>query len=309
MSADLLAAVATVTTALDAEVIESDDIGAYAVELAVRGWPVLPLRGKVPAIPGGRGVLDASSDVDQVRSWWSGRYAGANIGARVPASLVVLDVDPRNGGAETLDQLVAEHGPLPATLTVWSGRGDGGRHLYYRRPFTRLTTKALPGVDLKTGAGYVVVPPSLHPATRQPYRWAVREPAAMPRWLQRLLTPAPVPPPAPRARPVALDGGSGVADAYSASASWCDLLPRHGWRLVRGDGDSDGSCWRHPAATAAVSATVRHGCLFVYSPNTVFPVTEAGDPHGVTRFRAYALLDHGGDLSAAARALTVGAMP
>lgn len=307
MSGELLTAVATVAASLDAEVIESDDIGAYAVELAVRGWPVLPLRGKAPAIPGGRGVLDATSDLQQVRSWWSGRYAGANIGARVPASLVVLDIDPRNGGAVAVEKLVAEHGPLPATLTVWSGRGDGGRHLYFRRPFTRLTTKTLPGVDLKTDRGYVVVPPSLHPDTGQPYRWEVREPVEMPRWLQRLLTPAPVTPPAARARPADPGSGSGIADAYSATASWCDLLPRHGWRLVRGDGDTDGSCWRHPAATAPVSATVRHGCLFVYSPNTVFPVTEAGDPHGCTRFRAYAVLEHAGDLSAAARALSGGA--
>jgi hypothetical protein len=43
--------------------------------------------------------------------------------------------------------------------------------------------------------------------------------------------------------------------------------------------------------------------LFVYSPNTPFTVTTPGDPHGYTRFRAYAVLEHGGDLSAAARAL------
>ena len=52
-----------------------------------------------------------------------------------------------------------------------------------------------------------------------------------------------------------------------------------------------------------MSATVRHGCLFVYSTNTPLDITEAGDAHGYTRFRAYAVLDHGGDLSAAARAL------
>jgi hypothetical protein len=45
--------------------------------------------------------------------------------------------------------------------------------------------------------------------------------------------------------------------------------------------------------------------LFVYSPNTAFgkdSVTEAGIPHGFTKFRAFATLDHGGDLSAAALA-------
>ncbi len=43
---------------------------------------------------------------------------------------------------------------------------------------------------------------------------------------------------------------------------------------------------------------MRHGCLFVYSPNTPFEVTETECPHGVTRFRALAILDHDGDLSA-----------
>jgi len=43
--------------------------------------------------------------------------------------------------------------------------------------------------------------------------------------------------------------------------------------------------------------------LFVYSTNTAFDVTEPGDRHGDTRFKAYALLDHDGDMSAAARAV------
>jgi hypothetical protein len=43
--------------------------------------------------------------------------------------------------------------------------------------------------------------------------------------------------------------------------------------------------------------------LFVYSPNTVFDVTEPSYPKGYTTFRAYALLNHDGDLSAAARSL------
>jgi hypothetical protein len=43
--------------------------------------------------------------------------------------------------------------------------------------------------------------------------------------------------------------------------------------------------------------------LFVYSPNTPFDPTEPGDPHGYTKFRAYAVLDYNGDLKAAAKAL------
>ena len=73
------------------------------------------------------------------------------------------------------------------------------------------------------------------------------------------------------------------------------------------DPDADGARWLHPTHTSACSATIRHGCLFVYSSNTVFDVTETSDPNGYTKFRAFAVLDHDGDLSAAAKALRPGA--
>jgi hypothetical protein len=69
------------------------------------------------------------------------------------------------------------------------------------------------------------------------------------------------------------------------------------------DPDGDGARWVHPTATAKWSATIRHGLLFAYSTNTPFAVTEAGNAKGYTKFRAHAVLNHDGDLSAAARAL------
>jgi Bifunctional DNA primase/polymerase, N-terminal len=153
-----------------------------AVELAQHGWPVFPCRGKVPMTK--HGHLDATTDQDQARELWM-RYPHANIGAAVPPSLAVFDIDPRNGGS--FDALTAIVGPLPQTLTAWSGRGDGGRHLYFLRPHGELTSTKLPlGIDLKA-YGYCVMPPSLHPATGQPYRWEL---AHMPHALRELLRPA-----------------------------------------------------------------------------------------------------------------------
>ena len=80
---------------------------------------------------------------------------------------------------------------------------------------------------------------------------------------------------------------------------WSQILT--GWRLVAGNGEDDGSKWAHPTATAAFSATIRHGCLFVYSPTPGLPVTETNDPNGLTKFRAEALLNYGGDMAAAAK--------
>ena len=328
------AAEVTAITMLRAEVLRAEDVGVRAVELAVHGWRVFPLNGKIPAIPNphprgslerqackggcglpGHGVLDATTDIGQIEAWWLGAYRGANIGARVPDNAFVIDVDPRSGGGESARNLDATYGPLPKTLTAISGRGDGGSHRYFRRPLGKLTDKHLGvGIDIKTSAGYCVVPPSIHPDSRKPYRWVdVGVPIAEPpEWLIDLVRP---PTPLPDTGEQIVRNVRNVRDGmpswsrdltvdwFSATTSWVDILVPHGWILVAGDGDADGSRWAHPAATSPWSATIRHSCLFCYSPNTPFEQTESGSPHGVTKFRAFAVLEHGGDLRAAASAL------
>jgi hypothetical protein len=77
----------------------------------------------------------------------------------------------------------------------------------------------------------------------------------------------------------------------------------HGWACLDDDPDGDGTRWLHPAATSKCSATISGGSLYVYSTSTVFDVTELGHPKGYSKFAAYAVLNHGGDMKAAARAL------
>ena len=130
-------------------------LGEAALAYAAAGYQVFPLRGK---LPGGNcpaceprspkyrphpaadcdhelchGLYAATSDPGRVARWWT-RWPQANIGARVPPSLVVLDIDPRHGGAARLIQLEAEHGSLPPTRTSTSGRGDGGQHRWFLHP-------------------------------------------------------------------------------------------------------------------------------------------------------------------------------
>jgi hypothetical protein len=157
-----------------------------AVAYAAAGYEVFPLRGKLPHgncpaceprspryQPHQAGECDhelchglyaASSDPARVARWW-GRWPQANIGARVPTNLLVLDVDPRHGGHQRLAELEAEHGPLPATRVSVSGRGDGGQHRWFLHPDGRLSAARLGGgLDLKTHAGYVVLrPPGIPP--------------------------------------------------------------------------------------------------------------------------------------------------
>ena len=168
--------------ALHADVIDSTDMGTHAVEAAIRNWEVLPLRGKAPAIPSphpkgsrerqtckgecgkpGHGVFDATTDIVTALTRWGGRYAGWNIGCRVPDSMFVLDNDPRHGGLDSLAKLEKRYGKLPETLMTVSGRGDGRAHYFYRLPHGKLCSRRLgPGIDIKTSAGYVVLPPSIH---------------------------------------------------------------------------------------------------------------------------------------------------
>ncbi len=79
------------------------------------------------------------------------------------SGVVVLDVDPRNGGDEALAALETRHGPLPATWRVLTG--GGGEHVFFRHPGNPVNNakgRLGPGLDLKADGGYVVAPPSEH---------------------------------------------------------------------------------------------------------------------------------------------------
>lgn len=82
---------------------------------------------------------------------------------------------------------------MPRTAYVITG--SGGAHLYYRHPGTPILnsqSKVAPGVDVRGDGGYVVAPPSIHPRTRRPYRWAGDwEPVEMPPALITACQPAP----------------------------------------------------------------------------------------------------------------------
>lgn len=298
------------------------NLGAHALIYASAGLAIFPLHAdKTPRTT--NGMKDATTDPDLIKAWWQ-LWPDALIGCRIPADLVVIDVDPKHSGMATWKLLKDTYGKLPATRAHQSGRNDGGGHLWFRRPNGKLSVRRLNRWAKEHGTGeaagkhswvagidllhhnhrYTVLPPSPHPATGAPYRWVEHRdldttPADMPDWLAELITEDPAPlPPAPR---VASSDVDSIADWFTQTASWADLLIPEGWTLVAGHGDDDGTKWRHPNATSPWSATVKNGCLFVYSPNTDFEPTAEGDPHGYTRFRALATLAHAGDMTAAAR--------
>lgn len=97
--------------------------------------------------------------------------------------MFVLDVDPRHGGDAALEDYEAnrDDGPLPPTLTA--ATGGGGTHLFYRYPLVHEVPGRnpwLPGVDVKSNGGYVILPPSNH-ASGSTYTWRSKfEPAIAP---------------------------------------------------------------------------------------------------------------------------------
>jgi len=161
------------------------DLGSHALAYARAGLEVLPLvpGGKLPHRLAPHAMHSATSDPDVVRDWWV-QAPTANIGIRPAEGIVVVDVDPRNGGASRLAALVREHGHLSPTWTAWTG--GGGLHVWYRAPGPYRKRLAL-GVDLKAHTtGYVVAPPSLHGSGRR-YAWGNALPIALsPPWLAEL---------------------------------------------------------------------------------------------------------------------------
>lgn len=108
---------------------------------------------------------------EELRAWFA-KWPEANVAIVTGAvsGLVVLDVDPGSGGAESLAAIESRHGRLPATVEAETG--GGGRHLYFAHPGGEVRNRAAlaPGLDLRGDGGMVIAPPSIHPSGR-PYGW------------------------------------------------------------------------------------------------------------------------------------------
>lgn len=164
-----------------------------AERYASQGLRILPLEPKQKKPLGRlvpRGVHDATDDLGTIREYWT-LAPDANIGiATGPASdVIAIDVDPRNGGDDSLNALEAQYGPFPDTCVVVTGRDDG-KHYYFRYPkFNVRNNEIRPGIEIKSRGVYVVAPPSIHPDTGNKYRGDidVNFIACPPPWLLSLI--------------------------------------------------------------------------------------------------------------------------
>ncbi|MCA3636076.1 MAG: DUF3987 domain-containing protein [Methylobacterium sp.] len=128
----------------------------HALAWAARGFRVFPLLpGSKEPPKGVAGVTRATTDAATIRAWFAADPA-INYGVAGGAGLLIVDVDGEEGEA-SLAKLEAEHGTLPATLTV--GSPSHGRHLYMRGDdVSNSAGKIGPGIDIRSAGGYVVGP-------------------------------------------------------------------------------------------------------------------------------------------------------
>jgi len=109
------------------------------------------------------GVKDASKDLATVERWFARTRFNIGIATGVVSGIIVLDIDPRHGGDETLAALESEYGTLPSTWRFLTG--GGGEHVVFRHPGARIPNSAGklgPGIDVRGDGGYIVAPPSVH---------------------------------------------------------------------------------------------------------------------------------------------------
>jgi hypothetical protein len=140
------------------------------------------------------GLKDATTDPKEIAAWWeSNPYLNIAV---VTNGLLVLDVDPRHGGYESLIELEEAADILPRTWCVITG--SNGRHIYMALPNGTNVSNSIGklgrGLDIRTTGGYVVAPPSMH-ISGKAYSW-LESPedaplAPAPAWLVDKLKPQP----------------------------------------------------------------------------------------------------------------------
>lgn len=136
------------------------DALAAALDYASRGWHVFPCRPGEKAPATAHGFKDATTDTDTIRAWWTKNPAyNVAIATGKVSGIVVVDIDPRNGGDLEWAMLTAQN-DTPRTWTVRTP--SGGRHFYFKCPDAGAPSRTgiRPGIDVKADGGYVLAPPS-----------------------------------------------------------------------------------------------------------------------------------------------------
>lgn len=153
----------------------------HALAYLKKGWSVIPIKpsSKLPYIASWKEYQTRLPTQAELKMWWK-KNPKANIALVCGkiSGIIVVDIDPKSGGT-------TEGLNLPATLC--SRTGGGGQHIFYKWNSELIGAKVgiKAGIDIRSEASYVVLPPSLH-ASGNTYEWINDdEPADPPAWLYK----------------------------------------------------------------------------------------------------------------------------
>lgn len=279
----------------------------HALHYAARGWRVAPIPAGLKHPGRDQWQTLATTDERTVIVWfteygaWRHDTAPTDYGVCIATGngLVVIDVDEHGmvSGGDTLADLEAEHGHLPATMEAITG--NGGRHLYFTVPDgvdirNDAGTILGPGLDVRGAGGQVVAPPTVHPVSGQRYEWESSSspfdgiaPAPMPAWLLSLLTTPQAPREARREPSPRQPGQDLPGDVFAASVTWPELLEPDGWTLhsARHDhrGGSGYELWTRPGKDVREGASAS----LYYGGSDVLKVFTTTPPPGLVSGETY----------------------
>ncbi len=316
----------------------SNDGVNHAARLAYRaGLAVVRIKedgSKSPDLPSWKQFQSDRPGADMVRAWYSQPRQGLGIiTGKASGNVMCLDFDDES--TYTLFHDMAESlglGDLVERIEAGylERTPGGGRHWLYRLPTVEGSVKLAqrpititlpdgtetPGrktlIETRGQGGFVVLAPSggsVH-ETGKPYVLLSGGFDTIahitPEERDAILTLArvfdeipPEPERVPQSASTVVDGRLRPGDDYNQRATWHEILVPHGWTPLRMVGNRQ--MWRRPGKDFGLSATTNwndSNLLWVFSSSTPFTPEEGYSP-----WRAYAVLNHGGDFRAAAREL------
>lgn len=126
------------------------------------GFQVIPCNGKVPITNDWSKYADKEIPDEEI-SLWETKFAKSNIGlvCGPKSNIVAIDVD-------TLDEEILKL--IPPTPIRRLGR-EGRAGIYFYRYMPSITNKNFDEFEILTSGRQLILPPSIHPDTKEAYKW------------------------------------------------------------------------------------------------------------------------------------------